>query len=435
MELDGYDLVEVARDHGTPTHVASKRRLLDNCERVSSVFGAALHDCEVFYSYKTNCVPGLLRLIHDQGIGAEVISPYELWLAIELGLPGRRIIYNGPHKSKESLGLAIGNDLKLINADSMSDLMAIAEVCRTIGRSANIGLRLCPRRGWNAQFGFQMHNGEAAAGLRFIAENEAVLKLKGIHLHLGSQIGDRSVFGHALDEALAFMSETGAMADGRIEYLDLGGGYPVPTVRDVGGLERRICRLLGRPWAPPRPGSLPNLSDVAAIMAATLRRYTDGMARPPTVIVEPGRAITSGAQILLLAVRALKPRAPPIAILDGGKMNITVPTSFEFHHVLAANRMREPSLRNYRLVGRTCTPSDLVYDAVRLPELSEGDVLAVMDAGAYFTSFSSDFAYPRPPVLLADAGSVTVLRDRESFVGIAARDRVDSSPARPAVVA
>jgi diaminopimelate decarboxylase len=143
---------------------------------------------------------------------------------------------------------------------------------------------------------------------------------------------------------------------------------------------------------------------------------------PPTVIVEPGRAITSNTQVLLLSVRVMKLRKPPIAILDGGKMNITFPTAFEYHEVLAANKMREPADCNYRLVGRTCTPSDVVYDNKRLPALAEGDVIAVMDAGAYFTSFSSDFAFPRPSVVLADSGKETLLRERETFEGMVARD-------------
>ena len=133
------------------------------------------------------------------------------------------------------------------------------------------------------------------------------------------------------------------------------------------------------------------MEEFGNVMAETLGKYPNLFANsPPTVIIEPGRAITSNTQVLLLSVRVIKLRKTPIAILDGGKMNITFPTAFEYHEVLAANKMREPANCGFKLVGRTCTPSDVVYDNKNLPELAEGDVIAIMDAGAYFTSFSSD---------------------------------------------
>jgi diaminopimelate decarboxylase len=404
--------------------VVSKGRLIDNCSRIKAAFLDVLPGAELFYSYKTNCVPGVLSMIHSQGIGAEVISPYELWLALRLGLPGGRILYNGPHKSRESLQVAIQRDLRAIHADSLADLREIAAVSRAVRKAANVGLRLRPTRGWIAQLGLSLTNGEAAEAFRFLEEHRDLLRLKALHMHLGSQITDPSLHAAALDEILAFLRGVSRTAPSEVECLDVGGGFGVPTVRETGGLERRLCRFLRRPLRAPHPERCPTLSSIAESIRRALERNEDLFPRGrPKVLVEPGRAITSSAQVLLLGVRALKKRKPAVAILDGGKLNITYPASFEYHHLLVANRMREPAATPYQLFGRTCTPSDVLYDRVVLPALSEGDVIAVMDAGAYFTSFSSDFAYPRPPVLMVHRGATTVLREREHFYDLVARDR------------
>ncbi|UCG88841.1 MAG: hypothetical protein JSW71_10015 [Gemmatimonadota bacterium] len=423
LEMDGCDLVSVAREHGTPIHVVSKRSLSANCDEAQRSLSRSLREVEVFYSYKTNCVPGVLEIIHGHGIGAEVISPYELWVALKLGVPGEKIIYNGPHKTKDSLTTAIRNDAKLINLDSLTDIRNAADVCRAHGLTANVGVRLCPSYGWSAQFGLSMRNEEANSGLRLIKENGECLRLKGFHVHLGSQITDMSLFRKALAEVLAFVQETPEGTRKDLQYLDVGGGFGVPMVREIGGIERRLSAIGRRPFRAPDPDQCPGFDEFGTAIAETLEQYTDLFkGGGPTVIVEPGRAITSNTQVLLLGVRVVKQRKIPIAILDGGKMNITFPTSFEYHQILAASRMRESADNSYKLVGRTCTPSDLLYENARLPTVEEGDIIAVMDAGAYFTSFSNDFAFPRPPIILLDNGATSVLRRRETFEDVAARD-------------
>ncbi len=423
LEMDGCDLVSVASEYGTPIHVVSFSGLSANCGRIAAALCESVGDVEVFYSYKTNCVPGVLKVIHDHGIGAEVISPYELWVALKLGIPGEKIIYNGPHKTKESLEIAVKHGVRLVNVDSLPDLRNTLEVCRDHALVANVGMRLCPTVGWSAQFGFSMENGEAEEGLQIIDENRDCLELKGLHLHLGSQITDKSLFARALEEVFSFLRGVGESTRERLTYLDLGGGFGVPNVREISGVERRLSGIVKRPFRPPNPDHCPDIGEFGSVISQSLDRYEGVFPRGrPTVFVEPGRALTSNTQVLLLAVHALKRRKTPVAILDGGKMNITPPTFFEYHQVLPANKLAESSLRRYKLVGRTCTPSDVVYDNVTLPELEQGDIIAVMDAGAYFTSFSTDFAYPRPPVVMVHNSGITVLRRRETFDGMVERD-------------
>ena len=139
------DLLAVADAHGTPVHLV-RAALLDEAATSALAPHRAGAGADIFYSYKTNPVPAVLRRLHERGIGAEVISPFELWLAIELGLPGERIIYNGPAKSADSIRQAIDHDVYLVNANSASEAALIARLAAERGRAVNLGIRVALAR-------------------------------------------------------------------------------------------------------------------------------------------------------------------------------------------------------------------------------------------------------------------------------------------------
>ncbi len=423
LVIDGCDVVTTATEHDTPLHLVSRRKLIENCTGIKQACTRSRLKFEIFYSYKTNCVPGILSQIHEQAIGAEVISPYELWLAQRLGMPGDRIIFNGPHKTEQSLKMAVDNQVKLINLDSLTDIHRLLKVCKATNSVANVGIRLCPTSGWRAQFGLDMDNGEAIEGLKLLADNRELANLKGVHLHLGSQVTDLSVYARVITDALTFLYRADPVLFSAIEYIDSGGGFGVATVREIGGLERKLCDLMGLPFAPPKPADSPSMEQFITTISDAIQSVAGSGTSPlPTAIIEPGRFLTSNSQVLLLGVRAVKRRNPPAVILDGGKMNITYPASFEYHEAFVANKMHEDANIAHNLVGRTCTPSDTIYAAKKLPHLEVGDLVALMDTGAYFSSFSNSFAFPRPAIVLADSGQTRTLRVRETFEAIISRD-------------
>jgi diaminopimelate decarboxylase len=282
---------------------------------------------------------------------------------------------------------------------------------------------LCPRIGWNAQFGLYIRNGEATEGFKLLVRNKNLIRIKGVHVHIGSQITDKKIYAKVIKEVMTFLHTLKKDIGLDIEYLDVGGGFGVPTVREISGIERKICDLIKRPFSPPNPNLYPSIENFGKIIKDTVDYYASRFKlKSPRILFEPGRLLTSSAQILLLSVRATKKRETPAVILDGGKMNITFPTSFEYHEIFVANKMKMKSDSRYCLVGRTCTPSDMIYNYRKLPALDNGDIISIMDAGAYFTSFSNSFAFPRPCILLADDGRITVVRKRETFETMASRD-------------
>jgi len=144
----------------------------------------------------------------------------------------------------------------------------------------------------------------------------------------------------------------------------------------------------------------------------------------PEILLEPGRALTSSAQVLLLTVKEIKRRGRTrFAVVDGAMQQIAFPLSYEYHACLVAScASGQRPRRRYFVVGPLCSPEDVLYRNWRLPELVEGDVLAVMDAGAYFTSFANNFSFPRPPIALVRDGHGRLVRQRETFAAIAAPD-------------
>jgi diaminopimelate decarboxylase len=416
LEIGGCDVVELAREHGTPLHVVDEAGLRRAARTFRSVFGGAIGDVDVFYSYKTNCIPGVLQVLHEEGIGAEAISTYETWLALRLGLPGDRILLNGVNKPIDGLRLAVSNGLRGIHVDSLEEVPRLAQVLGDASAPVRAAVRVATGAGWKAQFGVEIDSGEALEVYRQLAALPGVV-LAGIHVHLGTSVESPGVYAHAVGRMLDLRAQVARETGNVLEYLDLGGGLPVATAKEFGLVDAVLHKRLRMRATPPAPGR-PGWPAFAAAIAGALEAGAKRHGLPaPSVYFEPGRALTSQAQVLLLGVGVVKQRADGtrIAITDGGRSTNAAPLGNEYHEVLLANRLGASGAVPHTIVGGLCTPGDWTYVRKDLPALEPGDLLAVMDAGAYFTSFSNDFAFQRPPVLMLREGKARIARARESF--------------------
>jgi diaminopimelate decarboxylase len=422
----GCDLVDLARRYGTPLHVVDETSLRHRYRTFLAAFATSHPRTRAFYSYKSNCVPGLLRILHAEGCGAEVISPYELWLAHRLGVPASDIIYNGVNKSAEDLRGAIEGGVGHVNVDSVAEIRRVQSVARALGRPVDVGVRIYPPVGWKAHFGIDPRR-DGLVGVCRELKDEGLVNVRGLHVHIGTGLRRSRDHERVTDFICALMRKLLDSAGVRVECLDLGGGFGVPTVKSLRLAEVGLYRVFGIRPRPPRPddGASPEAfgRSITAALKSSCARH--GLAEPE-LLLEPGRVITSGAQILLLTVRELKRRGSRhIAIADGGMQNHAFPLSYEYHHCRVANRAAGAGpRRRYTVTGPLCSPEDVLYRNWPLPELAEGDVLAVMDAGAYFTSFANNFSFPRPAVVLATAGHSRVIRRRETFDHMTTLDEI-----------
>lgn len=357
LHIDGVDAVELTREHGTPLFVYSEQRIHHNIERlkkVQSVIGCPLKLC---YAAKAMSTMGILRAVKDAGCDIEVNSGGELWKALKAGFTGEQINFNGNSKEIWELELAIENGIYAIQVDSLYELSLIEETARRLGKKANVSLRLVPEIESDTHSGLQtalltskfgMMRDEAFSAFREYKDSPH-LDLCGIHLHIGSQNPDPTVYTEAVavlfDGLLRIYNETGI----RLKHINLGGGFPVnysrgselpvrPEMREIAaeakkGFEEAIKREYlehdrgdGTIMRGPVPKQLIEKAARESMLAAgydpasaiseawqqvRLKSEVTGtehLLADLTVLLEPGRSIIADAGICLTSVRNLKQR-------------------------------------------------------------------------------------------------------------------------------
>jgi diaminopimelate decarboxylase len=188
-----------------------------------------------------------------------------------------------------------------------------------------------------------------------------------------------------------------------------------------------LYKIFNIPPQEPAVSTCPSIEGFAEEIAGYLNSFVErhGL-KKPILLLEPGRALTGDAQILLVTVGEIKTRNHGLnyAITDGGMQNVAFPLSYEYHKCFLANRAGTGISNRYHVTGPLCSPEDLLFRNRELPELKRGDVLSIMDAGAYFTSFSNNFSYPRPAAVSVRNGSHKIMRDRENFKHMTGLDRI-----------
>lgn len=419
LRLHATDLRQLLTEHGSPLHVVDLTALT---EQVQSLADTGV---ELFYSYKTNPVPDSLAAMHAAGASAEIISGYEWWLARRLGIPAERIIYNGPAKDDESLRAAVAEGCLSINLNSLNELERIEAIARDCGRPARVGLRVCLAGGWSGQFGLQ--GGQLDAVVERLRGNPHLLPVS-LHSHRGISIRSLETADAHIDGALEAWRRIGEQLGTQLEILNVGGSLGCPTVDWISPWHQRLARTLLRPPAPPVPEQCIRPRDYALRLADRARAYCQQhKLEVPRLVMEPGRAITASSQLLLTTVLDCKPGDGDYdyLILDAG-INLAESMRGEFHQIFHTTRSG-PGERTYRLVGPICTPSDVLQYAVSLPRTKPGDVLAIMDTGAYFVPFSTSFSFPQPGICgLSADGKLTSLRRAERYPDINHRDVVET---------
>lgn len=420
--IQGCDVTSLVDEYASPLYVVDKQRLKKNYTSFLKGFLNHYPHVEIGYSYKTNPLPGVISALHEFGASAEVISHFELWLALRLGVVPEQIIFNGPGKTPQALELAVSQRVKIINIDGPAEIDVISGLAKKYAHTQPVGVRVVTSVGWSSQFGLSIADGAAYQAFQQLCKVSHVDPC-GLHIHLGTGIRNIQTYLQAIREGLEFARLLKKNLGIEIRYFDFGGGFGVPTVREFSELDVRL-RANGFPVRPMDTSSCPRIEDYARGIAGLMHEYY-AAEDAPQLIFEPGRAISSSAQSLLLQVLTTKPAAGGFTnvILNGGK-NITMPLGYEYHEVFAANRMQEPRSENYNVFGPLCHPGDVLFKQKKLPRLMPGDILAIMDAGAYFVPNQMNFSNPRPAAVMLHQGRHELIRDRETFENVVGLDRL-----------
>jgi diaminopimelate decarboxylase len=401
LTCDGVSLTEIARAAGTPVYVYSQGLLEENFRRFDAAFSSVPH--LVCYATKANSNLSVLRCLAALGSGADVVSGGELRAAIEAGIPADRIVFSGVGKTEAEIAQAVAAGILAFNAESEREIEKIDAAAKSAGTIARVALRVNPdidaRTHPYISTGLK-HNkfGVDIARAREVYERARKLSavlMTGVQAHIGSQIT------HA--EAL---SET-AVSLGRLAEELLARGFALETIDLGGGIG--IANEEG-------PGLTPE-SYAAAVLPHVSRL-------PLKVLIEPGRSLVGQAGALLTRVLDIKENVgKSFVVTDAGMNDFLRPALYEAVHRIEAVVPRGQSFVA-DVVGPVCETSDFFARDRKMDRPSEGDLLAILDAGAYGFSMASNYNFrPRPAEVLVASGGFRVVRRRETWEDLTAPER------------
>ncbi len=423
--IDGVPVATLVERFGSPLFVTSEQRLRANIRRLHQAFAGRRVNAIHGWSYKTNYNSAICNLLHQEGSWAEVVSRFEYEKARRLGVPGERILFNGPHKPRPILERAIA-ELARLHVDHFDELATIEDIARNRGIRVPVALRINFDTGFSepwSRFGFNLESGQAREAIATV-KTSPHLTLTGLHNHMGTFILDPRAYAAQVKTLCDLMREIEADGKTRLDYLDIGGGLP----------SRNALQGI---YLPPEQ-AVPDLEEYAeaicnAFLDGTAYRLQQGDDRP-ALIFESGRAVIDDAQVLITSVVGRKqlPNGCPAAILDAG-INLLF-TAFWYNHAvrLASAPRGEP--RETVLYGPMCMNIDVVRAAVQLPPLMPGDHLVISPVGAYNNTQWLQFIEYRPAVVMIhEDQTVSVIRSAEDLDSLCAHDHLPAHLSQPFV--
>ena len=401
LHIEEVALTDIAARFGTPCYVYSRAALSEAFSAFERALGP--RGGLVCYAMKANPSLAILGLFARLGAGFDIVSGGELARVLAAGGDPRKVVFSGVGKRADEMRAALDARILCFNVESASELARLDHVAGEMGRIAPMSLRVNPdvdarthpyiSTGLkNNKFGVAY---EEALALYRDAAQRRYLQVAGIDFHIGSQITEAAPFAEALDKVLELVDRLGAEGIA-IEHLDLGGGLGI-RYRDE---------------SPPR---------VADYLQPLLAKLAE---RRLKVILEPGRALVGNAGILLTRVEYLKHgQERDFAIVDAAMNDLMRPALYDAWHAIVAVAPRSGAGKRYEVVGPVCESGDFLGHDRELV-LAEGDLLAVMSAGAYGMSMSSNYnSRPRAAEVMVDGAQAHLVRQRESIESLFALER------------
>ncbi|MEO2068012.1 MAG: diaminopimelate decarboxylase [Desulfurobacteriaceae bacterium] len=402
LKVDGVEVELLAKEFGTPLYVYSKSALEFWFKEFDSAFSTVPHiTC---FAVKSNSNVAVLKVLKELGAGADTVSKGEIFRALLAGIDPKKIVFAGVGKREDEIEYALEKDILMINVESESELFLINKVAERLGKVAPIAFRVNPEVDAKthpyistglktSKFGV---NFEDAVRLYKLAKDLKNVNPIGIHFHIGSQIEDVSAFGEAARKVKEIVKELFSLGI-EIEYFDAGGG-------------------LGINYDPSKPFvSSQNLAKEIVPIVKEL-----GL----KLILEPGRRISGNCGILLTKVIFKKERDEKLFyIVDAGMNDLARPSLYNAYHHIVPTTFKEGKGKRADVVGPICETGDILAKERELPPLEEGETLAVLSAGAYGFTMSSNYnSRPRAAEVLVDNGSYKLIRQRETLGDLVARE-------------
>jgi len=409
-----HDTVALAGEYGTPLFVTDEERVRARYREYRDALRAHYEPVQVLYAAKANGNPALLRVLASEGAGADVFSPGELELALRAGMDPSRLLFNGSSKSREELRLAIERGVR-VSLDSTDELRAIDEVAGALGTTAEVSFRVNPALEVpthpkiatglaSSKFGIPHERIPDAYRAAIAAKN---VRPVGIHCHIGSQILALAPFVEAARVMVRIAGELVRLGV-QLEFIDLGGGLGIPYRHD----EDRA----------------PTPREYADAVMPVFVEGVRALGIRPALWVEPGRSLVADSTVLLTRVNSTKDAHRRFVNVDAGFNQLIRPAMYDsYHEVVVANRADAPPTDLCTVAGPICESGDILAADRTLPAVREGDLLAVLDAGAYGYAMASQYnARPRAAEVLVRGKDRALMRRAETVDDLVAAQATPS---------
>ena len=395
LHCEGVPIRKIAERVGTPFYCYSSNTLANHFRAFDRAFAGVPH--LICFAVKSNPASAILRLLGREGSGADIVSGGELFRALRAGIAPKKIVYAGVGKRRDEIEYALKMDILMFNVESGEELQAIDRAAKDMHTKARIALRVNPDIDPRTHPYISTGLKENKFGIPFLqalehyqtAKSLANVEIVGIHQHIGSQITEIQPFVDALTKVTGFVKELRAAGIG-IRYINMGGGLGI-TYKDE---------------TPPLP------KDVAQAVQPLLKECGC------TIVMEPGRAIVGNAGILVTSVLYHKESGEKkFVIVDAGMNDLIRPSLYEaYHDIRPVVQQEQPHAIVADVVGPICESGDFLAKDRELPAVKQGELLAVMGAGAYGFSMSSSYnSRPRVPEVLVRGNDYYIVRERETY--------------------
>jgi diaminopimelate decarboxylase len=401
--LGGLDLVTLANTYGTPLYVTDEDRIISRFREYRDELGSRYGRVRVLYAAKANGNLAIMRALASEGAGADVFSSGELELALSAGMKPGDLLFNGSSKSPRDLALAVEKRVR-ISLDSTDELMQLEKVAAAAGAVVPVSFRINPALDVPTHPKIATGLATSKFGIPAARIGEAYREALGcehvtpvgIHCHIGSQILDLEPFAQ---EARVLAAVAGDLTDMgvRLEFVDIGGGLGIPYHHDT--------------------DRAPSIAEYAAAVVPPLRKGLEEIGISPDLYVEPGRSLVADSTVLLTRVHSVKKAHKTFVNVDAGFNLLIRPVMYDsYHEVMVANRADEPPRGTCTITGPICETGDILAHDRELPAVVAGDLLAILDTGAYGFSMSSQYnSRPRCAEVLVKGGRSALMRRAETI--------------------
>jgi diaminopimelate decarboxylase len=419
LTCESYPLDKAAERYGTPLYVYSSHTIVDHYKRLDQ----ALHELhhEICYAVKANSNLAVIRLLAEQGAGFDIVSGGELYRVIKAGGNPVKCTFAGVGKSREEIEYALRCEVLSFNVESEQELSAINEIAKSLNKRAPIAIRVNPDVSANTHKYITTGKTENKFGIAIDRVTEVYrrartftnIKIRGVQMHIGSQITDSRPFVQAIEKMLPLVRQL--KSDCGIEFFSIGGGIGIVY---RGSLESGDEVW----WKQDEPKHALTIQEYASAIVPLLKGL------PIRVLLEPGRFLVGNAGVLLTRVLYVK-RSPvkTFVIVDAGMNDLIRPALYQgYHEIVPVRESKDRPVTRVDVVGPVCESGDFFALDRELTEVEPGEVLALMSAGAYgFTMASNYNSRPLPAELLISGTEAKIVRRRQSYADLISMEIAD----------